>query len=771
MSHNEPAQSLEKELTIQALLAILRRRRALITKTTAVCFLLAALYCFFTSRRYSATAEIQVQKSSADGLGLESMMSSAGGDATDALDANITLQTQANILQSDTLALKVIEELDMEHTKDFKPSFNPLGWAIALFTPAGPKDPVNAPLEQAPSRRTRALKVFAGNLRVKPVAGTRLIDLTYLSTDPKLAAAVVNRLTQGLVDYTFQTRYNATNQASSWLSAQLQDLKKEAETLQARVVTLQKDSGVYSLGSDSTGKELAYSAILDRLQQSTASLTAATSNRILKGGLYEITRKGDPELISGLAGSTMAGASAGVSNSLSLIQNLRQQQASLDAQIATDNSRLGSANPKLGDERASLAAINDQIKAEVSRIGQRAENDYRSAQFVEANIQGVYDQQRAAASKLNDKAIEFMITKQEAESSRSLYETLNAHLKEAGVMEGLHSSNITVVDPGRIPAKPVKPNVPLYLALSLVGGAFLGGVGALFREATDDRIQSMEMVEAALATPILAVLPLLNGNAARGVASYLPSRSGPKQLPSAAEEMASGRRLPAIDGPHTAFVESLRSLRTSLLLSRSGAPPKVILITSATEDEGKSTVSVNLAAVFAQSDAKVLLIEADMRHPGLTQRFGYERTGGTGLSSMLSGAEYKNIPTIEAFSELPSLRVLPSGPMPPYPAELLGSERMQELVESWRGMYDFIIIDSPPLLAVTDAQILARQSDVTVLVARHGLSTRKSLERAYRKLVNDQDKVSVVLNGVSRDSVSYGEYYGYRGGSKYYTEN
>jgi capsular exopolysaccharide synthesis family protein len=628
---------------------------------------------------------------------------------------------------------------------------------------------VSAPLEQAPVRRTRALHVFAGNLRVKPVPGTRLIDVTYLSTDPKLAAAVVNHLTQALVDYTFQTRYNATNQASSWLSSQLQDLKKEAETLQAHVVTLQKDSGVYSLGNDSTGKELAYSAILDRLQQSTASLTAATSNRILKGGLYEITRKGDPELISGLSGSSMA--SPAVSNSLSLIQGLRQQQATLEAQIATDSSRLGSANPKLGDERASLASINDQIKAEVARIGQRAENDYRSAQLVEANLQGVYDQQRAAASKLNDKAIEFMIARQEAESSRTLYETLNAHLKEAGVMEGLHSSNITVVDPGRVPAKPVKPNVPLYLALSLVGGAFLGGIGALFRESTDDRIQSMEMVEAALATPILAVLPLLHGSGTRGVSSYLPSRTGPKQLPAAGEDLANARRLPAIDGPNTAFVESLRSLRTSLLLSRSGSPPKVILITSATEDEGKSTVSVNLAAVFAQADAKVLLIEADMRHPGLTHRFGYERTGGTGLSSMLSGAEYRNVPTIEAFSELPNLRVLPAGPMPPYPAELLGSERMQELVESWRGMYDFVLIDSPPLLAVTDAQILARQSDVTVLVARHGFSTRKSLERAYRKLVNDQDKVSVVLNGVSRDSVSYGEYYGYRGGSKYYTEN
>jgi capsular exopolysaccharide synthesis family protein len=771
MSNKESTKSLQNDLTIQALLAILRRRWVLITRTIAICFTLAALFCIFTSRRYSATGEIQVQKSSADGLGLESMMSSAGGDATDALDANITLQTQANILQSDTLALKVIEDLDLEHTKDFKPRFNPIGWALGLLTPAGPKDPANVPLEQAPLRRLHMLKAFAGNLTVKPVAGTRLIDVTYLSTDPKLAAAVVNHLTQGLVDYTFQTRYDATTQAASWLSAQLDDLKKQAETLQARVVTLQKDSGVYSLGSDSTGKELAYSATLDRLQQSTVSLTAATSNRILKGGLYEITRKGDPELISGLAGSSMAGSSPGINNSLALIQSLRQQQATLEAQIASDNSRMGSANPKLGDERASLASIDGQIQAEVSRIGRRAENDYRSAVSVEANLQKVYEQQRAAANKLNDKAIEFMIAKQEAEDSRTLYETLNTHLKEAGVLEGLHSSNITVVDPGRVPAKPVKPNVPLYLSLSLVCGAFLGSIGALFRDATDDRIQSMEMVEAALATPILAILPLVNAGAARNVASYLPSRSGTKQLSAGADELAAARRLPAIDGPHTAFVESLRSLRTSILLSRSGAPPKVILITSATEDEGKSTVSMNLAAVFAQSNSRVLLVEADMRHPGLTRRFGYERVGGTGLSSMLSGVDYQNIPTIEAFSELPRLRVLPAGPMPPYPAELLGSDRMHELVEGWRGMYDVVIVDSPPLLAVADSQILARESDLTILVARHGLSTRKSLERAYRKLVADEEKVSVVLNGVSRDSVSYGEYYGYTGGSKYYTEN
>lgn len=765
MTHTGPVQN---ELTIKDLLTVFRRRRPIVILVTATCFALAITVCVTMTRRYAAISEIQVQKSSADGLGLESMMSSAGGDATDALDANITLQTQANILQSDTLALKVIEELGLEHTKDFQPhGFNPIGTLLGLFSPSGPKDPVNVALEDAPGRRTRVLKVFRGNLTVKPVAGTRLIDVTYLSSDPRMAAAVVNHLTQGLVDYTFQTRFKATNEASLWLSTQLDDLKRQAEKLQGKVVELQRSSGVYSLGaSDATGKEVAYSATLDRLQQATQSLSQATANRILKGGIYEITRKGDPELISGLAGSSMAGGSSAVNNSLALLQALQQQQATVKAQFATDSSRLGSANPKLADERASMESLDAQVRAEVTRIGQRAENDYRSAQSAESALQTVYDKQRLAADKLNDKAIEFMIAKQEAEDARTLYETLNAHLKEAGVLEGLHSSNITVVDPGRVPARPVKPNVPLYLAASLMAGAFLGCLAALFREATDDRIQSLDVIEAGLGTPILAVLPSTQG--ARRSAFSLPTRTGAKQLSSGSEDLGNACRLPAIDGPNTAFVESLRSLRTALLLSRSGSPPKVILVTSAAENEGKSTVSINLAAIFAQAGSSVLLLEGDMRRPGLTRRFGYGQKGGVGLSSMLSGAGSSQ-QTIEAFEELPKLRVLPAGPIPPYPAELVGSDRMKELLRGWREMYDVVIIDSPPLLAVTDAQLLAQESDMSILVARHGISTRKSLERAYRKLAAGTDKVSVVLNDVSRTSAYYGEYYGYYG-SGYYSE-
>jgi succinoglycan biosynthesis transport protein ExoP len=266
-----------------------------------------------------------------DGLGLSSMMGDAAG-ASDALDANITIQTEATILQSDTLALRVINDLHLESTKDFQPRARAMGWVTGLISPSGPKDPSNEALENSPGRRSHAVLVFSSNLKVKPVSGTRLIEISYVSPDPKLAAAVVNHLIQSLADFSFQARYNATSQASDWLGSQLSDLRKQSEDLQAKVVQLQRDSGVFTLGggAEADGKGQAgtgvYSSVLDRLQQATASLTQAQSNRILKGAIAE--------LISGLVGnSSESGVSAGVANSLSLIQSLRLQQATLQGQL------------------------------------------------------------------------------------------------------------------------------------------------------------------------------------------------------------------------------------------------------------------------------------------------------------------------------------------------------------------------------------------------------------------------------------------------------
>jgi polysaccharide biosynthesis transport protein len=750
-----------QEVTLAGLFLVLKRRRKFIIWSTVFCLSAAILICIFMTPKYKATGEIQVARQSSDALGLDGMKGDGG--VSDALEGNIELQTQANILQSDTLALKVIENLDLEHTKDFQPIFNPIGWMLNLFSPQGPKDPAHVGLEDAPNRRGQVLRIFAKHLKVEPVSGTQLINVSYLSSSPHISAAVINQLMKGLVDYTFQTRFNATTEASKWLAGQMDELKKQAQDLQAKVVQLQREAGVYSLGTaDATGKELAYSATLDRLQQSTEALAQATSNRILKGGIYEMAKNGDPEMISGLAGTSLSG-SQGINNAFSLLQTLRGQQAAIEAQLAADTSKYGSANPKLGDERASLAGTTAAINQEIKRIGERAQTDYRAAQITENDLRADYQQQRAAADQLNNKAVEYSIAKQEADESRGLYETLYQHLKEAGVIEGLRSSNVTVVDPGRVPAKPARPNVPLYLALALFGGLFLGSVAALFLDSIDNRVQSIEMIEHSLNTPLLGVIP----NAAlsgwrRGSEFARPKLT--KRLANGLSINVPFDRPVSPDASNTAFSEALGSLRTALLLSRSSAPPKVILITSAAESEGKTTVSLNLAAALARNHSRVLLVEADMRCPTLSHRFSIPDEKG--LSNLLSGG-YENM-EIRPFGALPDLAIIPAGPTPPYPAELLGSRWMKELIEYWSAEYDFVLIDSPALLAVTDAAVLSKMADITLLVTRHGQSTRKSLERAWQRLRTDpENKVGVVLNGVSRDSTAYGEYFGYSGNSYY----
>ena len=743
------------ELTIADLFLILRRRRKLIAITTAICFLLGVVVCVFTTPKFEGKGVLEIPKTSADMLDVQSMMAGGTSDgAGDALNANLDLQTEAEILQSDDLALKVIEQLHLDKTRDFQSqrSLNPVALMMRLFPTSSPPDPVGANLEDSPQRRTSALKIFASHLKVEPVPGTRLIKISYFHSDRKVASAVVNELVRALKDYGFQTRYAATTESSEWLNGQLADLKKQTKDLQAKVVALQKDSGVYSLGTDSQGHDQVYSATLDRLQQATTTLTQATSNRIMKGAVYQIAKNGDPELISGLAGASLMGASPSVQSSFTLLQTLRQQQTVLQAQLAQDSSKFGSAYPKLADERSSLESVTKAISDEVARIGERAANDFHASQEAEERLNAVYAQRKAEAEELNDKTIEYGIAKQEADDSRGLYEDLFKRLKEAGVIEGLRSSNISVVEPARVPAKPAKPNVPIYLGASLFGGLFLGLCGALLMDSVDTKIQSFEGVEELLEAPLLAVLPKFEKSARQS----LPSAVAP----------SSDRSLNVMDGPATPFAEALRALRTKLLHPRGAAPPKVILVTSSVSGEGKSTVSANLASLLARSGKRVLLVEADMRNPSFSQAIYPLNDSSAELSALLIDAE--NILGGTTMATTSGMEVLRAGPIPLFPAELLDSERMRSLLENWKLQFDHVVFDSPPLLAVTDAIVLSHMADVTLLVARPGFTSSKALKRSYEVLESDREtRVGVVLNAVDRKSASYNDYYGYSNSANY----
>jgi polysaccharide biosynthesis transport protein len=733
----------EKDPTLRDLLRTFHRRKRAIVVTASGVFLLSVCACVFMTRKYTAHSVIQLQKSSSDSLGLDSLMGAATGGATDSLGVNIDLQTQADILQSEALALKVIKDLNLEQNDDFKPHFNPVGWVTGLLSPRGLQDPAHASLEDSPGRRGNVVRAFGNNLKVKVTAGTRLLEVDYTNRDPKVAAAVVNHLVQALIDYTFQTKFIATNQVSQWLEGQLGDLRKQSEELQSRVVALQQGSGIFGIGgTDPQGKPVIYSPVLDRLQQSTAQLSQAQMNRVLKASIAEVVKTGNAELISQLSGTSIGNSgNPGVMNSLALIQSLRLQQATLQAQIDQDSTQFGAAYPKLIQERASMKGLQQSLQEEIKRTAERVQNDLKVASKAEQGARTAYETDRSAAEKLNDKSIEYAILSKEADQSQSLYQDLLKRLKEAGILEGLRSSNVTVVDQASVPARPSKPQVPLYLAFGVGFGIFLGCCAALLVEAVDNKIQDAEEIEA-MQIPVLGIAPQLEAN-----------RPGHAIM---------------LDSPNAAFGESVRRLRSGLLISCSGRPPQVLLVSSAGPGEGKSTLALNLAASLSRFEKSVLLVEADMRRPVLRRRLGLDGTDG--LSTMLSDREA--VSCLIPVPDNPNLHLLPGGPIPPYPAELLGSHRMHTMVEEWRSEFDFIVLDSPPVLPVTDAQLLEEMADATILLARVGVTTRGALERAYKLLLmhrKDQTRpaIGVLLNFVARRSSAHYGYYGTYGSKKY----
>jgi len=739
--NNEPG----NDYSLRDLLKTLDRRRNVLLGTAAVVFLLAVLACIVMTRRYEAKAVFELQKSSSDSLDLEDMMGAATGGATDSLSVNTDLETEASILESDTLALQVIEELDLENNKDFVPRFNPINWVIGLITPPGPKDPVGASLENSPHRRDRLLKTFSRHLTVTVDAGTRLIEVEFSNRDPKVAAAVVNHLIEALIEYTFETKYVATTQVSNWLDGQLDDFRKQNEELQAQVVKLQEKSGIFGVGgTDLEGKPVVYSPILDRLQESSALLSQAKMSVVIKGAVYQVAKTGDAELLSQLAGTSLSGeTSQGVMDSLTLIQDLRTQEATLQAQIGQDASQFGPAYPKLIEERASLRSVDASLRAEIARVAARAKNDYDIALATQKGAEANYDADRSAAEKLNDKTIEYTILSKEAEESDDLYQDLLRRLKEAGILEDLHSSNMTFVDKALPPAKPNHPNVPLLLGLGLLGGLFLGAIAAALTDAVDNKIRGTEEIEN-MGLPLLGVVPLFS-----------------------AADLS--EKIIAVDSRSSAFNEAIRALRSALLIARSGKPPQVLLVTSGSPTEGKSTLALNLAAAFAHYKKKVLLLEADMRRPVLKKRLRLETTGG--LSTLLADQSESVGP--EMIPDHPDLYIMPAGPTPPYPSELLGAAPLESILTHWCQEFDFVVIDAPPILPVTDGQILIAHADATILIARAGKTSRVGLQRAYKLLLPHakdpaQPAIGVLLNGISSRSAAYYGYYGNYGYTNYY---
>ncbi len=711
----------EQELSLRDFLEIFGRHRRLLYAIPGTIVLLAVLYCLVSTPRYLATGTVQVEREGADGLSPDSLMGNQPG-AGDALLADITLQTQAGILQSNQLGLRTIYALKLQDSRDFHSRLPhvaaPLG---ALF---GKRKGAADPDAEKAAHEAALLKIFHKRLAVKPQPGTRLLNISYANSDPKLAAEVVNELVKGLVDYGYETRFNATEEASRTLSKQLADLRTRSEQMQAQLAQMQRETGIYSIGlTDPQGREQAYSVVLDQFQRAATTMNEAAQNRILKQAIYQAAQTGDAEMLSSLAGNSMSGGSqSSITNALATIQTLRAQESVQQAELDQVKVKFGPAYPHRQELESSIAGLEGSIAAETGRIRERAKNDFVVANQTYGDAAQTYGSLKGKADTVNNKAIAYMITRQEADESRTLYEDLLRRLKEAGVLQALRSNTVTLVDPAMAPSQPAQPNVPLILGGALIGGLVLGALAVLGLDVFDDRLHSANAAEG-LGMPVLGLLP------------------------------ASG----------AGYRDGVHGVRSRLAVGE--ARHKAVLVTSATPGEGSRAFGLELAASFAETGRRAVLVEADLRHPALARSLGLSGKGG--LSLLLSGAA-KLEDALEAHPRIANLWILPAGPMPAAPTALLDSDAMRGEMTELRKRFDAVVIDGPAVLGGTaDAGVLAGLADITVQVVKLQQVTRTALRRAHGLLAGYSSRpVGLVLLGIEGDSLAYRRFYGYRAGAE-----
>lgn len=706
---------------------ILQKRKWTVILTAAFVLVVVTIATFRMTPLYEATARIAISKEDNDNIRVGDQ--SAMPDYS--FDYNIELDTQAKILQSDTLATQVIEQLQLDKNPGFAP-----------VRSAPPTSAVGSATGDS-KREAQLLDAWRNGLQVNKIQRTRMIEIRFLSPEPKLAAQIVNALSSAYVENNYRTRYESTMQASEWLSKQLNDLQIKVEQSQEALVRFERENGIVGLDEKQN-------TIIAKLNDLNREATAAQADRVQKEAILQMAKSGELDSLPELSANP-------------LIQDFRKQEGDLKRELAQATVQFGPSYPKVIELKKQVDEVDSNLRAEVARIINRKESDYRAALNRERLLQSALASQKSEVSDLNQKAITYVNLKQDADSNRQLYDGLQAKLKEAAVTSGLKSSNVRIVDIARPAQKPAKPNIPRNISLGFLLG-LLGGVALAFvMESLDNTIRTPDQVEIVAGLPSLGIIPLslnVKSGAAAGANMSLTKAGGQGNEFSLVTHVR----------PKSEAAESYRALRTSILLSSIGSAPKVILMTSALPQEGKTTTSVNTGIVLAQRGGRILLVDADMRRPSLHHTF--KMRNRVGLSTLLTGSSTME-ETIQPSPILPNLFVIPSGPPPPHPAELLGSEVMKSFLQRWRSEFDHIILDSPPMLSVTDAVVLSVDADAVVLVIRSAQTTKEALRRSRELLAQVNAKVmGVVVNAIDLQSPdSYYYYYGANYGGRYYDES
>ena len=698
------------------------KQRFLILIVTVICFAGSAYYAFHTKPVYESVSRIEINPNNEPKVGLMMEEASHGSDAGTTL-----LQTEILVLQSNSVILETAQSLNLMNR---------------LRDPNQKKSMASVPVSSAelsPRDRIALINSIKGGLAVKAVLGTQMVDIRFRNQDPRFATEVVNRLVETYIDMDLRSKFDRTMHVSAWLQKQLEDLQKQAADAQQRLADYQREHNI--VGTDETSN-----LTMQTLGQISGDLEAAEADRIVKEARMRDFGAQDADLVS------LTGDDPEVASTRAQLKELQTQRAELSL-------KFGERHPRMQELNEQIEKVQARLNSEVGLARRQIRNEYDSSLQLETQLRHRLDAQKEEAYRLNEDVAQYAILRHEAELNRDLYDALQMRLKEASVTAGLSATDITVIDPAQVPFIPVAPKKTASMLIGLIGGLLAGFLVAFMIESIDDRVQTSDEVESASLLASLATIPHI---------ADAPGKHKEEEDSAFISTPARMRQLISLHSPKSLAGEAYRGLRSSLLLSSIDRPPRVIVITSAFPGEGKTTTAVNCAITLAQRGERVLLVDADLRRGSLDRVFGLEDRS-FGLSTVLSRPNELNA-IASPVPELPNLFILPTGPRPPNPAEMLSSHRMEEQLRQWMQDYDRVVLDTAPVLAVSDTQAMASLADTVVLVVRAGFTRKRALIRARDLLWRINAPVAgVVVNDVDMRMENfytyrygmYGYHYGY----------
>lgn len=705
-----------QEIDLRKYIDVLYRRRWTIISIMIIAVAIALLVSFTMRPRYTARGMVMIEKepnilSFEDIFQIETFRDDY-------------FQTQYKLLQSRSLAERTIDKLKL--------------WTREEFSG---KSQVSSEDLKNPIFKQRVIERFLNRLEVKPVRMTRLVEVNFTSYDPRLASDCVNALFDSFVDMNIEAKSEATEQASEFLTQQINELKKEISQKEQELQRYGQEKDIVILSDKET-------TIIEKLGEINRALTEAQIDRVRKEAYYNEIKNASPDFIPEALNNP-------------LIQRLREDYIKLSREYSKMQEKFQPDYPEMQRLKVELETAREMLKNETESLIKAAYSEYQAALKKEKSLQELFERQKEEAFRINSNAILYNSLKIEIENRKNLLESLLKRQSETGLtarLKGLRTSNIRIVDRADIPARPSSPKKFRNLMLALFLGLF-GGVGlALGLEYLDNTVKSIEDVERYAKLPTLGVIPAFDGERpGYGYHYTYSSRKNEKGEKGKEEGEREETKPEAIElivhhAPESAFAENYRSFRTALLLSRPQEQLKKIQITSALQGEGKSSTISNLAISLAHMGRKVLLIDADLRRPRQHRLFNVKNHDG--LTNFL--VMDLTLDKLIKETMVPNLFLINSGPIPPNPAELLSSEKMPVLLEEGARRFDFVLIDTPPVLAVTDAQIVGKMVDGLVLVVQAEKTPRDALVQTRELL--DLLKIrtlGVVINCFNLDNKGY----------------